>query len=194
VRQGRWEDSIPEYQRSIALKATGDGYTSLGTAFFYLGRYSEALPNFQKAAQLDPRNPVALGNLGSAYRQLNDRAKADEAFSRAIAAGYDRLQLNPTDAMMLGYEAVLHAYKGQIDEAVSLVGRARAIDPASNELMYDEAVVHALSGPSHAGAAMAALERAIENGYSRDEAVRDPDLKTLKNLAEFKVLLGDRSR
>ncbi|MBV9264692.1 MAG: protein kinase, partial [Acidobacteriaceae bacterium] len=84
MRQGKWEQSIPEYQRSIARQPSVEAYTSLGTAFFYLGRYSEALPNFQKAAQLNSRDPRALANLGSAYRQLNDNAKADEAFTRAI--------------------------------------------------------------------------------------------------------------
>ncbi|MBV9268524.1 MAG: hypothetical protein JO061_20315, partial [Acidobacteriaceae bacterium] len=93
-----------------------------------------------------------------------------------------------------GDEAVWHAYKGQTEQALSLIAKARSIDPASNELMYDEAVVHALSGQGHAKAALAALKQAIANGYSRDEARRDPDLRTLKDLPEFEQLLGNPSR
>jgi eukaryotic-like serine/threonine-protein kinase len=193
VRKGEWEKSIPEYQKSLALKPSGTGYTSLGTVLFYLGRYAEALPNFQKAAQMDPRNPLALGNLGSAYRQLGQKEKAAEVFSRAIAAGYQRLELNPRDAMMLGSVALFHAYKGQPEEAFALIAKARSIDAASNELMYNEAVINALANPVRVEAAVAALRGAIANGYSADEAKRDPDLKVLAADPGFRALFSTAS-
>jgi tetratricopeptide (TPR) repeat protein len=193
VRQGKWEESIPEYKQSIALKPTATAYTSLGTVFFYLRRYREALPYFEKAAKLQNTVPLALANLGSAYRQTGQRDKANEIFGKAIAAAYARLRLNPSDALMLGEEALLHAYTGQTAQALSFIEKARAIDPSSNELMYDEAVVHALAGPSHLAEAIKALKSALDNGYSLDEARHDPDLQALQNQPEFQALLGRRS-
>ena len=87
----------------------------------------------------------------------------------------------------MGYLALCYARQGDLEKAAEFVRRARAIDPADNQLMYDEAVVNALSGRSQP--ALAALQMALEKGYSAEEARNDSDLKSLKNLPEFQKLV-----
>jgi hypothetical protein len=52
--------------------------------------------------------------------------------------------------------------------------------------MYFEAVVLSLEGQHRD--ALAALQRALENGESLDEVMNDPDLKPVRQLPEFKAV------
>ncbi len=186
-RQSLWRKSIPEFQKVIALRPTSDAYTNLGTAYFFIGRYSEAIPIFEKAVEIDPNKVLLIGNLADAYRQAGQREKAQAAYDRAIERGYEQLEVNPRDAATLGNLALYYARKGGAAKALAVIAQARSIDGADNQLMYDEAVVDALAG--HTQDALAALKRALDNGYSVQEARQDPDLATVRALPECQALL-----
>ena len=64
------------------------------------------------------------------------------------------------------------------DEALDLVERATMLEPRNTTLMYRKAVVYALKGDCNR--AVEYLTLALENGYSRTEAQRDPDLEALR--------------
>lgn len=50
------------------------------------GRAEEALSTLQKASAADPRDPAVLINLGIAYAQAGDEAKARASFQQALAS------------------------------------------------------------------------------------------------------------
>jgi tetratricopeptide (TPR) repeat protein len=60
----------------------------------------KALPVLQKAVAVDAENAVAWNNLGSAYEQTDQLAKAKDAYQKAISAakasgsGSDRAEAN----------------------------------------------------------------------------------------------------
>lgn len=187
ARQSRWDDAIAEFQKAIQLHPSPNAYTSLGTAYFYAGRHGEAISMFEKAVEMDPNDPVLVGNLADEYRQAKLREKAQDAYDRAIQLAYRQLQINPRDAKTFGSLALYHAREGKIPEAVEFIHRARTYDSSDNQLMYDEAVVDALAG--RVQDAMTALQRALGNGYSVEEARSDPDLAKVRALPGFGDLL-----
>lgn len=186
-RMGRLQDSVEQFKQVIKHQRSADAYTNLGTAYFALRRYRDAIVNFKEAARLNDKNVQYMANLGDAYRQAGQRDEAAKAYSEAIRLAYQHLQVNPQDSATLGYLAMCYARQGDLGRAAEFVRRARAIDSADNELMYDEAVVHALSGKSQE--ALAALQLALQNGYSVAEARNDADLKSLQGLPEFRKIL-----
>jgi serine/threonine protein kinase/tetratricopeptide (TPR) repeat protein/TolB-like protein len=186
-RLSRWEECIQEFQKAIELHPSANAYNSLGTAYFYAGRYAEAIPMFEKAINMDPHKAVFIGNLADAYRNLNQGEKARATYDRAIQVAYQQLQVNPRDASSLGNVALYEAKEGQILEAEEAIRRARSMNGSNNQLMYDEAVVEALAG--HNRDALRALQRSLQNGFSAEEARKDPELARLRRLPGFDSMM-----
>jgi tetratricopeptide (TPR) repeat protein len=92
---GAYDEAIRTYQKVIALNpGCGQSYCNLATIFVCQGRYSEAIPLFQKGIELldEAINKAFLWNqLGDAYRRLEDSANASIAYHKAI-------ELDPEDA------------------------------------------------------------------------------------------------
>jgi serine/threonine protein kinase/tetratricopeptide (TPR) repeat protein/TolB-like protein len=187
ARQSLWDNAITEFKKAIQLHPSPTAYNSLATAYFYAGRHAEAISMFEKAVEMDPTDPVLVGNLADEYRQAKLKEKAQEAYDRAIQLAYRQLQINPRDAKTLGSLALYHAREGKLAEALEFIRRARTYDASDNQLMYDEAVVYALAGRTQD--ALTALQRALGNGYSVEEARSDPDLATVRALPRFADLL-----
>jgi superkiller protein 3 len=185
---GLYEDAVAMYQRAIEIYPNEDSYANLGTAYFYLERYEDALAAYKSALALDSRNDVLYRNLGDAYLRVERREDAEAQFEIAIELLSDHLKINPDDAPRLGDLAICQVKLGDSQKASSSIERAIALEPHNTNLMYAKAVVYALAG--YPEKAIADLGRALEHGYSRSEAERDPDLESLRDRQEYKSLFG----
>ncbi len=65
------------------------------------GRWSEAVRELERSAELDPRNPVPLSALGTTYYLMRDYEQAANTFDRLAA-------LNPNDRDVQGCRACLY--------------------------------------------------------------------------------------
>jgi tetratricopeptide (TPR) repeat protein len=161
-----------------------------------LGRTDEAQAGFEKALELDPENPYAIGALATLAAQRNDLAAAIPGFDRAAALtsgdqsyAYSAAQLtlrsgdlqdaerrlreivrrDPGNAGARNDLAWLLAQQGEdLDLALTLAEDARRIDP-SPEILDTLGYVHLKRGESTA--AVAALEMAVEAGTD-DPSIR----------------------
>lgn len=83
----------PQVQKTIYTNFTKvfaddwRGYNNLGVANFTLGDADAAAGNFEKADQLDPKNPIIQNNLGCVELKKGNLAKAEELFGGATGAG-----------------------------------------------------------------------------------------------------------
>ena len=117
----------------------------------------------------------------------NQTAKANATYDKAIEIALGRLGRNSKDSDAMGKAATAYAKEGKLDRALQFIRSARSIDARDNDLMYREAVIHALAGQR--AEAFGSLKSALENGYSAIEAKLDPDLKILRDMPEFQSLL-----
>lgn len=88
------------------------GFNNLGTVEYNLGEKETAAANFQKADELDPKNPVVQNNLGVIALKNNELIKAEELFGAASGAGKE---VNEN----LG---ILKIKQGQYETAVKYLG------------------------------------------------------------------------
>jgi len=187
LQLGKYEESIPEFQKAIALTGADDSaYSNLGYAYFDLKRYDDAVTNFAKAVELNPNEQLNVGNLADAYRWSGQKDKANETYGRAIELAYQDLQVNPRSSAALASLAVYYAKKGESAQALNFIGRARAINKDSVDIIYNEAQVDALA--NRPDDALKALRQALQKGYSFREAKNDPELASLQNRPEFAQL------
>ena len=193
IRQGKWSESIPIFQKALKLRPHFVAYSNLGTAYFYLKRYDEAAKMFEKAAEMSPNQQVVLGNLADAYRWSGQAKRAIATYDRAIALAYKELQVNPRAANSMQSLALYYAKKGNTVKALELIGQARAIDPNNVQFIYGEAEVRALAGQPQG--ALDALRYAFQKGYPPEEAIIDPELSGVRSSPQFEDLIrGAKSK
>jgi eukaryotic-like serine/threonine-protein kinase len=185
--QGQWPKAIEVYQKALNLKKSAEAYTNLGVAYYYAGQYQKAILFSQKAVDMDPNRSVLVGNLADAYRQAGQYEKAQILYDRAIELAYEQLHTNPNDTDMIGNLALYYARKGGFNNGLEWITRARAIDPKSTQLIYNEAVIYALNKRN--SAALKALADCLKSGYPKNMIMREPDLKALRATPEFAALM-----
>jgi serine/threonine protein kinase/tetratricopeptide (TPR) repeat protein len=183
---GLYDEAVTMHKRALEIYANPSSYANLGTDYFYLGRYEEAIAAYQGALELDPRDDVLYRNLGDAYLRVGRCGDAEEQFRRAVELLGTRLNVNPEDASLLGFLGNCQAKLGQTREARESIERAVAIEPHNARLIYQKAVIYALTGDGDA--AIVQLRRALSRGYSELEAQHDPDLDSLRNRPDYKAL------
>ena len=190
--QGKYAESIPYYQKAIQLQPYYGTYSNLGTAYFFLKRYDEAVGMFQKAVEMNSNSSIAMGNLADAQRWSAHPEQAPPTYDKAIALAYQELQVNPKNAVTLGYLALYYGKKGDAAHAQESIHRARAIDSAAVDLIYDEATLQQLAG--HTDAALKSLHEAFQKGLSPDNVRGDPEFHALVDRPDFVKLANQFSQ
>jgi len=81
------------------------------------------------------------------------------------------------------------AKKGELSLAEHSIRQARSIDASDPQLIYDEAVVHALANRPEL--AIESLRSAFKTGISPEQARLDPDFESLRANSAFIKLVND---
>ena len=192
AQQGKYQDSIPYLQKALQIRPTFSTYSNLGTSYFFLKQYSQAVEMFEKAVALNPNDTVMVVNLGDAYRGSGQQDKANTTYRQALTVGFKELQTNPQDADVKAEVALAYAKMGNAPEAQKFIREARGIDKDSATYIYVEAEIDALLGRS--AEALKLLREAFEKHYPAEFAAGDEDLKNLNGNPEFTSLIKQYSQ
>jgi tetratricopeptide (TPR) repeat protein len=171
------------------MQPSSEAYSNLGTAYFFLQRYSDSINMYEKAVQLDQGSEVYAGNLADAYRASGDLRKASLSYDKAIQLAFKEYRVNPRNADTLASIALYYAKKGDSSNAVEFIRRARAIKPDAVSLIDNQAEILALAGRKEES--IKSVREALKRGYPVAEIKNDPELKSLQSLPEFQKLLTD---
>lgn len=188
LMEGRWADAIPMFERSASIRPNPASSSNLGSAYFNLRRFEEAVQAYQDAARLDPRNYELWGNLADAEAWVPKlRSQAPEAYRKALALAGGALQVNPRDAKVLGYAAWYHAALGEKAAALDGVRHALQLAPHDPELLYNAALVYNQLGDP--GRALAWAEQAVAAGFPTSVIASVPYFDGLRGRPEFQQLI-----
>jgi serine/threonine-protein kinase len=180
---GALDQAVSNYQEAIQRGYSWVAHSNLGTIYYRRGRFAEAAEQYEKALELNPNRHVYHRNLGDAYQRLGRSQDARASYLRAKELGLKMLSVNPNEAPVMSFLGLCEAKLGNTAEALHLVTEAARLAPREADVLYDRAVVHALSGDVEN--AIAFLRVAIDEGYSRSEASVDDDLSSLRGSPEF---------
>jgi tetratricopeptide (TPR) repeat protein len=167
-------------------------YSNLGTALFYLQRYGESVPMFEKAVQMNANDGMVMGNLADSYRWSGHKEQAMETYDKAIALAYKELEVNPRAAGTMGSLAVYYAKKGDTAHATQFIQHALSIEPERISLVYKQAVIYCLA--DRKTESLRVLREALQKGYSVEEAKTDPELASIQSSPEFVQLAAEFSK
>ena len=117
---------LPGSERGKDLKKTksGDGiiYLIRGQVNLESRQYDQAISEFTKAIEIDPRDALAYSSRGLAYDLKGQYDQAISDYSKA-------LEINPRDASTYISRGGAYTAKGQFDQAILDYNKAIEIDP-----------------------------------------------------------------
>ncbi len=83
VKAGKYADAVPLLQKVVARDAkNADAWNYLGFSNRKLGKFSEALADYEKALAINPDHLGANEYLGELYLETGDMPKAEERLSK----------------------------------------------------------------------------------------------------------------
>jgi tetratricopeptide (TPR) repeat protein len=209
---GRLREADYVYRQILAARPDHrDCLHALGVVRYQLGDYIEAVQLISLALEQNPRDAIAMNNLGSALAVQGRFAEALASFSGAVAAlpDYTEAHLHRGDVLReLGrYEEAIDGYDRVLalrpDLAEAHCGRAIAL---ANLNRFDEAIQsydRALElrpdfAEAHCGRgiALGELSRIDEAlaGFARAQNLRPDYAEAHVNEATYRLLLGDFER
>jgi serine/threonine-protein kinase len=165
-------------------------YSNLGTLYFQLGRYADAVSMFEQAVARSPgANYTVVGNLADAYRQAPGlQAKAPSSYQRAIELAEQQLAINPNNAAVLSSVAVYRAKLGDKDQALRNIRLAQSLAPSNATVTFKAGLVLELLG--RRAEALRALEQLLKGGQAIDQIQAEPELRSLREDPAFLRLMS----
>ena len=164
VQSDRSDEAYPYFLRSAQDEpAYAPARLNLGAYLYQHGRQAEAIPQYKFAASLasDTRlRATAYANLGTAYYDLGEDAKAEASFEQA-------LRLNPGQVNAWLGMVLLAQKQGKLDDEISALVHLLELQPSGQGyLQLGRMLVRA----NHRAAALAAFEQALRIAPDMPEA------------------------
>jgi Flp pilus assembly protein TadD len=100
-----------------------------GTVLAKQGKYSDAVPFYERALTLSPNNPTVMNNLAMAYAMTGDAKKAEQILRQAMAAPGATPKVRENLALVLGLQ-------GRYDESKAVASGVLNSDTASANAAY----------------------------------------------------------
>jgi len=107
---------------SLALGASAEEYNNRGLAYRRKGEYDQAISDFNKAVEINPKYAQSFFNRGVAYM---GKGQYDQAISDYTKA----LEIDPRYEIAYFARGVAYMNKGQYDQAISDLTKAIEINP-----------------------------------------------------------------
>ncbi|MGA3207330.1 MAG: tetratricopeptide repeat protein [Syntrophales bacterium] len=136
LQVGYWQNSIMLFGH--ALKVTDHNslaFCNRGVAYASLDNYRQAIGDYDKAIELDPKFAKAYDNRGAAYGSLGNYRKAIEDCSKAI-------ELDPEFAKAYDNRGVAYASLGNNRQAIGDYDKAIELDPKFAKAFYSRGVAY----------------------------------------------------
>jgi len=131
-----WFSDSPEWLKKTNKNKQNlsNDYIEFGNNDYDLGKYKEAIKNFDKAIKLDPFNAESFHSRGAAKDSLGNYEEAIKDYDQAIL-------LNSNDAYFFNSRAVAKGNLGIYDEAIKDLDKGLKIDPTNKTLLENRNLI-----------------------------------------------------
>jgi TolB-like protein/Flp pilus assembly protein TadD/DNA-binding winged helix-turn-helix (wHTH) protein len=181
LMNGDFSRALDASSRSLLLEPSKSAYSNIATAYFYLGRFPEAVANAERAAAIGEHDYVIQGNLADALWQLPGRRNdAVTVYHDTIDLAERELEATPGNAALRAQLGYLYGRVGEAEKSRQYLETAVAAAPEIVYVQYFVAVAAADRGDRES--ALRAVAAVVKLGYS-------PVL--LRSAPEFRSLLQD---
>ncbi|HSB63418.1 MAG TPA: tetratricopeptide repeat protein [Thermoanaerobaculia bacterium] len=189
LQMGRLDDAVRAAQKSLELQPSASGWSNLGTAHYYAGRFTEAAAAFAKAVAAAPKRSTPWLGLGDALRWSGgDAVRTRAAYEEALQRTGDELKVNPRDVAALRNKAQALTNLGDEAKALEVIRAARSVAPDDSTVLLFAGML-ALRREDRT-TAFALLADSVRQGFSPFLLRADPDLGTVRSDPLFEKALS----
>ena len=180
--QGNFDGALAAYRKSLELEPSSSAYSNLATTLFYLGRFDEAVQNYQQALTLGEHDQALWANLADALWQVDGRrTEAVAAYRKAIDLGAAELERTADDPTLLAQLGYYYGRVGETAPAKKFLDRAAASGAGLVYVQYF--LARAAYDRGDVPAALAAVGKLVSLGYP---------VEMLRSAPEFGDLVHDQ--
>ncbi|HEY7214637.1 MAG TPA: protein kinase [Thermoanaerobaculia bacterium] len=180
TQQGNFAAAIEIYERLPRPISNAGLAANIGNAYFSAGRLGEAEEYFRLALRLQPKNHLWHRNLADLRRRRGDTEGARGEYLSAAQLVSKELAVNPGQETLEIWKALYLAEAGACGEALPVIRRLEKSIQSNAGSSWRIAQAYAVCGQRVQ--AIAAIRRALENGYPA---------ASISQQDEFKPLLSD---
>lgn len=168
VRKGDFVEAEKAFRQAARLMETAEATDALGVSLMFQGREAEALPQFERAVELQPGLHLHHLHLGQALARLGKRERAKAAFRQARAVAEGELAVNPRSGHVRAMLAYALAQGGDHRYAELEAAQALHFQPDDNDTQWWAALTYEAVGKRDATLKLASgLPRGILEELSR---------------------------
>jgi len=120
---------------------TAEKYMQTGFIHFQKQEYDQAIANFQKAVELEPKAAAGYNMLGMAYRLKGARLGIPELRAKEIAAFQKALEADPKYWVAMVNLGSTYYHQGEKAKAAPLLIKALALNPQHPEKVQIEKII-----------------------------------------------------
>jgi len=153
IQVGYWRNSIALYDHSLKVTPSVGILCNRGVAYEKLGDHRQAISDYDRVIEIDPKYADAYSNRGITYDKLGNHRQAIEDFERAI-------EINPQYADAYSNRGAAYGVLGNYRQAISDYDRAIEFNPEHAEAFNNRGVAYGKLGDQRQ--AISDYNRAIE--------------------------------
>jgi tetratricopeptide (TPR) repeat protein len=188
LMNGDFSKALDASSRSLLLEPSKSAYSNIATAYYYLGRFPEAVANAERAAAIGEHDYVIQGNLADALWQVpGRRIDAVAVYHDTIDLAERELEATPGNAALRAQLGYLYGRVGQDEKSRQYLETAAAAAPGIVYVQYFVAVAAADRGDRES--ALRAIAALVELGYSPLLLRSAPEFRSLLQDPEYKKII-----
>ncbi len=189
LAMGDFLAAAPAYQKALDIEPTKDAYTNIGLMHYYLGEFDAAIDRLASAVQLQPNDYLAHATLGDALWFGGRKTAALQEFAVAELLASSAFDVNPNDPLTMMDLAWIRAMLDERDDARRLIDMAQRMAPDDPYAYFYDALINLKAG--NRSDALAALQTAVDKGFSRKLLAAEPHLASLREDPQFITLVDN---
>ncbi len=188
LMKGDFSNALDASSKSLQLEPSKSAYSNIATAYFYLGRFPEAVVNNERAAALGEHDYVIQGNLADAlWLTPGRRSEAVKVYRDAIGLAERELEATPGNPSLRAQLGYFYGRVGDGEKSRRYLDTALAAAPEMVYVQYFVAVTAADRGDRES--ALRGVAALVKLGYSPVLLRSAPEFRSLLQDPEYKKII-----
>lgn len=177
-------------QQGLQIRPHAISYSNLGSYFFTLGQYPQAVKAFEQALSIkgNSNNYILWANLADAYRwSPQHKTKAIAAYQQALIIIDKQFSNTMQDSIILSQTALFQVKANIPRQAEISLAKTLQLFPTNASVLYSIAMVQELLGQRTQ--ALTTLEKVLQAGYPLSVIQAEPELAQLRQDSGYQQLI-----
>lgn len=182
--------AIHALQQGLQIRPHPILYSNLGTIFFTLGQYPQAVNAFEQALNQkgNSHDYILWGNLADAYRwSPEQKTKAISTYKQALNILAKQFSDDINDPTIESRRALYQAKANMTQQALDALEKALQLAPNDANILYRATIIQEIIGQR--GLALEYLQKSLSQGYPLNLIQGDPELALLRKDSRYRELL-----